>query len=245
MAKLMVVRADTVTDRVTPEQLRLWPRRTSPHPLPSHSVSHSRGRFSPVDVESLKAASLVLASGSPSRVRILKSLRLRFSATASRVDESSVASADPTELVIGLSSLKAKAAATSFTDSLVLGADTLISDEHGVIGKPVDQSDAKIILRRLSGKSHEVISGLTLIDQRHGQMITRSCTTRVVFRSLSDRTISRYVETGEPLGKAGAYALQGAGAILVGEVRGEYTNVLGLPVSTLLDLLSEGGYFLL
>ena len=138
---------------------------------------------------------------------------------------------------------KARAVAREWTGgpAVVLGADTEVVLDGRYLGKPRDAADAARMLRRLSGRTHEVVTGLALVDAASGREETLAVTTRVTMRDVSDEEISAYVATGEPLDKAGAYAVQGLGARLVARVDGCVTNVVGLPVETTRRLLERWG----
>ena len=138
---------------------------------------------------------------------------------------------------------KARAVAREWTGgpAVVLGADTEVVLDGRYLGKPRDAADAARMLRALSGRTHEVVTGLALVDARSGREETLAVTTRVTMLDASDEDIAAYVATGEPLDKAGAYAVQGLGARLVARVDGCFTNVVGLPVETARRLLERWG----
>ena len=138
---------------------------------------------------------------------------------------------------------KARAVAREWTGgpAVVLGADTEVVLDGRYLGKPRDAADAARMLRALSGRTHEVVTGLALVDARSGREQTLAVTTRVTMLDASDDEIAAYVATGEPLDKAGAYAVQGLGARLVARVDGCFTNVVGLPVETARRLLERWG----
>jgi septum formation protein len=178
---------------------------------------------------------LVLASGSPQRRAILGDLGVDFDVRVSDVAEEDegaprvVASENALRKALAVSD-----AAGDGADELVLGCDTLVATELSIWGKPADEAAAKETLRRLSGRTHEVVSGLALV--RRGDVRAATEITRVTFRELDDRTIDWYVSTGEWKGRAGGYAIQGRGAVLVKRIEGDYLNVVGLPVAALLEL---------
>src|SRR5262249_4214976 len=145
---------------------------------------------------------------------------LHFAIDPANVDERSFTAKNPQDLVCKLATEKAAAIRSRHSNCLLLGADTLIVDTAGPIGKPDDRVMAHAVLKRLSGVAHSVITGLTLIDQTTNQTVQKLAVTNVIFRQLSDETINRYLATGEPYGKAGGYALQGIGALLVKSVDG-------------------------
>jgi septum formation protein len=180
-------------------------------------------------------ARLVLASGSPQRRAILGDLGLEFDVRPSDVAEEDegaprvVASENALRKALAVSD-----AAGDDADELVIGCDTLVATELEIWGKPPNEAAARETLRRLSGRTHEVVSGLALV--RRGDVRAATEITAVTFRKLDDRTIDWYVSTGEWQGRAGGYAIQGRGAVLVKRIVGDYLNVVGLPVAALLEL---------
>jgi septum formation protein len=184
---------------------------------------------------------IVLASASPRRSELLQRLGLNFIVDASEYRESDHAGLEPRELVRRISSEKARKVATRHKDAVVIAADTLGVVGTRVIGKPNTPFEAVNMLKDISGKSHLVITGLTVVDTDTGKIVTRIVETKVYFRDLSAEEIHAYVDTGEPLDKAGAYAIQGLGALLVEKIEGDYYNVVGLPLCTLAVVLREFG----
>jgi len=179
---------------------------------------------------------LILASGSPRRKEILDTMGLSYSVDISDVDESF--SGSPKEMVIELSFRKASAVAKRHTDSFVLAADTLVFG-HEVLGKPKTDERAKEMLSKLSGNWHSVYTGLTLIDTKTGIHISRADQTRVHFTEMSTEEIAAYVASGEGNDKAGGYAIQGQGGMFIDKIEGSYSNVVGLPMALLRDMLKE------
>jgi septum formation protein len=176
---------------------------------------------------------LVLASGSPQRRAILGDLGLDFDVRPSDVAEESTG--PPAAVAAENARRKALAvAAAGAEDDVVLGCDTLVATEQAIWGKPADEDAARATLRHLAGRTHDVISGLVLISG--GEVRSATEVTRVTFRALSDAEIAWYVACGEWVGRAGGYAIQGRGAVLINRVEGDYLNVVGLPVAALLDL---------
>jgi septum formation protein len=178
---------------------------------------------------------LVLASGSPQRRAILGDLGLDFEVRPSDVAEED----EGAPRVVASENALRKAlavveAAGDGADELVLGCDTLVATELEIWGKPPNEDAARETLRRLSGRTHEVVSGLALV--RRGDVRAATEITKVTFRALDERTIDWYVSTGEWDGRAGGYAIQGRGAVLVKRIEGDYLNVVGLPVAALLEL---------
>jgi septum formation protein len=166
---------------------------------------------------------LVLASRSPRRSELLRSAGVGFRVEAADVDETPFSNELPVDYVRRLARAKAEAVA----GELVLGADTVVVIDGQILGKPVDSSDAIRMLRLLSGRPHEVITGICLAGE---VVVVAHATTTVFFAQLSEREIRDYVATGEPMDKAGAYAIQGWAARFVERIEGSYSNVVGLPV---------------
>ena len=179
---------------------------------------------------------LILASGSPRRREILDQMGLSYTVDVSDVDESFVGS--PEMMVAELSRRKAEAVAERHENSLVLAADTIVYD-GAILGKPGTPEIAKEMLKDLSGRMHSVFTGMTLVNTATHHSLTRVCETRVYFVSMTDTEIDEYVATGEPLDKAGAYAIQGRGGMFVERIEGSYSNVVGLPMAQLRRMLSE------
>ena len=183
------------------------------------------------------AGGLILASRSPQRRAILDQLGIPFEVAVSDIEE--LVEGPPGEVAAENAYRKAAAAATTAGARLVLGVDTIVTLGGRIYGKPVDAEDARKTLRALGGRSHAVMSGLCLIEPDRGRVRTAVSTTIVAFRALDERLIDWYVATGEWTGRAGGYAIQGQGASLVRSIDGDYLNVVGLPVATLLELAPE------
>ena len=145
------------------------------------------------------------------------------------------------EAVARLALRKARAVAVRRRHGLVLGADTIVVVDGEALGKPADRTDAVAMLRRLRGRTHEVMTGVAVIDAATGRDATETVTSRVTMRAYSDAEIARYVATDEPLDKAGAYAIQGAGGALVAGLEGSRSNVVGLPLAATAALLRRLG----
>ncbi|MBY0123957.1 nucleoside triphosphate pyrophosphatase [Bacillus sp. S/N-304-OC-R1] len=184
---------------------------------------------------------LILASSSPRRKELLENLHISFEVSSSDVDESFDPGLTPGEIVMELSSRKAKAVGGENPDAFVVGADTVVVLEGNVLGKPKDRTEAFAMLKSLSGKTHSVFTGVSII----GPEIDKNfyVKTDVVFWELSDEEINAYIDTGEPFDKAGAYGIQGFGSVLVKEINGDYFSVVGLPVSKTVRELRNVGYF--
>jgi septum formation protein len=185
---------------------------------------------------------VLLASASPRRHELLTRIGVPFTVRAPDIDESPDHGEMPVDYVRRVASAKAAAIAAA-TDELVIAADTTVDLESQILGKPIDDRDAESMLRRLSGRTHRVHTGVAV--RRNGQELVEVCTTLVTFVALDDAAIQWYVATGEPMGKAGAYALQGAGAALVESVHGSVSNVIGLPMHVVIDLAARTGVALL
>jgi septum formation protein len=177
-------------------------------------------------------ALLVLASRSPQRRAILDQLGIQFRVHAAEIDE--LESGPPHEVALENAYRKAAAVVGESPDELVLGVDTVVAVGSRLYGKAEDEAAASATLRALSGRRHEVVGGLCLIDQ--GRTRTAAATTLVEFRALDESLIEWYLRSGEWRDRAGAYAIQGKGAALVESIEGDYLNVVGLPVATLLSL---------
>ena len=176
---------------------------------------------------------LILASRSPQRRAILQRLGVAFEVRPTDVEE--LATGDADEVASENALRKARAAAAP--GELVLGVDTVVALDDALYGKPPDAAAARAMLATLGGRTHTVVSGLALVGGDRERVVTAR--TAVTFRPVSDRLLDWYVGTGEWAGRAGAYAIQGAGAALVTRVEGDYENVVGLPVATLVDLVPE------
>ena len=185
---------------------------------------------------------LVLASASPRRAQLLRQIGIDFEQSSSCVEEGGTETTDPKNLVVMLSRKKAEEVVRKLSVGWVLGADTVVVLDERILGKPADGSAAVDMLRSLSGREHRVLTGLTLIEAGRGRTLSRYEETRVWLRSLSDEDIEGYVATGEPLGKAGGYAIQGLGATLIERISGCYYNVVGLPLVCLVTMLREVGF---
>jgi septum formation protein len=188
---------------------------------------------------------LILASASPRRAEILAAAGIRFEIQPAEVDESPVSGESPIQLAERLASAKAEAVAPIFVhdkDAFILGADTVVSLDADSLGKPKDSADARAMLRKLQGREHQVITGVSLVRIADGERYTGSEITRVWFSEMTDREVDAYVLTGEPLGKAGAYAIQGLAGRYVSRIEGCYFNVVGLPIARVWQALTDFGW---
>lgn len=184
---------------------------------------------------------IVLASASPRRRALLDDLGLDFAVEPASFDEESVPVTSPVEWAKALADGKALEVARRHPDALVIGADTIVVIDGRILGKPKGPEDAHHMLRTLSGRTHTVYTGVSVRCLDRGWHALEAEGTDVTFGPLSDETIARYVATGEPLDKAGAYGIQGYGATLVKSVHGCYFNVVGLPLYRLARMLARFG----
>lgn len=183
---------------------------------------------------------LILASASPRRAEILRSVGWEFTVAAADVDETLLPGELAAVYVERLALTKARAVAANHPGRLVLGADTTVVVDGTILGKPEDAADARRMLRLLSGRRHQVLTGVALVraGASRDERVTHQ-KTDVMFASLSESEIDWYVATGEPMDKAGAYAIQGLGAVFIEEIRGDYWNVVGLPAPLVYRLLAK------
>jgi septum formation protein len=184
---------------------------------------------------------LILASASPRRAELLRQIGIPFRQVVSGVDEDLQDPAEPDQHVRTLSRRKAEDVAGRMSSGIVLGADTIVVLDEHILEKPADEKQAAEMLAMLSGRTHEVYTGLTLIDAARSESVSHVEVTEVTFRELTSEEIDAYVATGEPLDKAGAYGIQERGALLVSGIRGCYFNVVGLPLAGLMRVLDGLG----
>jgi septum formation protein len=183
---------------------------------------------------------LVLASASLRRKSLLTEAGYRFQTIASEVDETLPAGLSPEDAAVEVARRKAMAVLPRARDSVILAADTIVVTPSGEIaGKPLDAADARRMLRALSGSTHVVITGVFIIDASTGQTASEAVSTRVIFGKMTDAEIDAYVDSGEALGKAGAYAIQETGDRFVRRVEGSFTNVVGLPMEVVSRMLKS------
>lgn len=186
-------------------------------------------------------AQIILASGSPRRKELLQILGLKFSVVESNYKEDLKQNLKPRALAIFLSQAKAKVAAIQYQNAIIIAADTLISFQNKILGKPQSPEDAFKMLWQMRGKAHAVISGFTILDAKSGKMDSHAVETKIFFRKFSAQEIKNYIHTGETLDKAGAYSIQGLGQLLIAKIEGDYTNVVGLPLAALAQSLKKFG----
>lgn len=177
---------------------------------------------------------IILASKSPRRRELLKYITDDFEIQSADVDETLPNGIEPCEAVKYLSKIKAEPFRNS--NDIVIGADTVVSINNEILGKPTDEEDAKKMLKLLSGKTHTVYTGVTIIKGDRQESFAQA--TEVTFHDLDDEIINKYIATGSPMDKAGAYGIQDFGALLVKKIDGDYFNVVGLPISTLYRFLT-------
>ncbi len=184
---------------------------------------------------------IILASASPRRKEILEKTGLKFKVDKSGCEEITDPGMRPHEIARFLSREKARHVAAKYRDALIIAADTLVFLRGRLFGKPCNEEDAKEMLKALSGKAHSVITGFTIIDTASNKELSRSVQSKVFFKRLSRDEIAAYIRSGEPLDKAGAYGIQGLGALLVRRIEGDFFNIMGLPLYALAGSLKKFG----
>jgi len=180
---------------------------------------------------------IILASQSPRRRYLLERAGLKFAVVPSTFDETSVSISAPEEYVRRLAESKAADISLKYPGSWVIGADTVVVVDATILGKPGSLSEARDMLRRLSGRPHEVLTGYCVCCRSRDFLFTDCSRTEVLFKTLTPEEIEWYIQTNEPFDKAGAYAIQGIGTFLVKRINGSYTNVVGLPVCEVIEIL--------
>jgi septum formation protein len=183
----------------------------------------------------------ILASESPRRRQLLEQIGLKFQVVPSNSSEDLESGLEPHELVKSLSLKKASSVASKYKNAVVIAADTFGVLGGRILGKPKTADEAREMLMAMSGKTHSVITGFTILDADDGRAVSRSVETKVHFKKLTAEEIDAYVRSGEPLGKAGAYAIQGLGAAIIERIEGDFYNVVGLPLSAVVEGLREFG----
>jgi len=179
---------------------------------------------------------VILASQSPRRIELLKTVIKNFRVIPSKTDEVCDIDLSPEENAVLLGREKATWVAKHHPHNLVIGADTMVVLKNKIIGKPTDAENARQILRQLSGQEHKVITGVAVV---HSKIFSAVSISHVRIKALTQNEINSYVESGEPMDKAGAYAIQGEGSFLVESYSGSYSNIIGLPMDLLKDLLQK------
>lgn len=180
---------------------------------------------------------IILASASPRRKEILENTNVKFRTIKSEIDEVVLENELPCQVAMRLAFEKSMDVATNYKSSLIIGADTIVVLGDEVLGKPKDEEDAINMLKRLSNKEHQVITGISLINLDENKKIIDYVVSNVKFKDLTEEDIKDYIKTKESLDKAGAYGIQGYGALLVEKIEGDYFNIVGLPISKISDLL--------
>ena len=182
---------------------------------------------------------MILASKSPRRSYLLKQAGLTFDVIPGNFDETTIPETIPLEYVKTLSRAKAEEIAVQYPESWVIGADTIVVIDDTILGKPKERASARAMLHQLSGKTHQVHTGFTIRHLQSDCRITHCVSTDVTFKTLTTDEIEWYVNCDEPFDKAGAYAIQGLGTFLVRRINGSYTNVVGLPVCEVIEILIQ------
>lgn len=185
----------------------------------------------------MESGTIVLASASPRRSELMELAGIPFSVMPADICEDVLPGEQPAIHVMRLSREKAQAVAAKSNGRLFIGADTVVVLDGRIMGKPADEAEAHEMLSALSGRTHEVITGFTLFNRVSGDCLSRSVRTEVIFRDLGEEEIRAYIASGCPMDKAGAYAIQGRAVHFVRSISGSYTNVIGLPMAELYELL--------
>lgn len=185
---------------------------------------------------------IVLASISPRRKMLLEQVQIPFIQISPAAEERVPQGGDFSDIVVRNAIKKAESVGAIYPDNLILAADTLVELVGKPLGKPIDSSEAKEMLRKLSGCIHNVHSGIAVCNSKENIILSRHVETRVTFRNLTEEEIDDYIATGEPLDKAGSYGIQGRGALFIERIEGCFFNVMGLSLSTLWEMLKEIGY---
>ena len=180
---------------------------------------------------------IILASGSPRRKEILENTNLKFSVITSDIDERIFENEEPIQLVLRLAFEKCMSVAQNNPSDLVIGADTIVVLDNEILGKPKNEEEAFNTLSKLSNREHQVITGMSIVNLENEKKIVNYAISNVKFKKLTDQDIKDYISTKECLDKAGSYGIQGYGALLVEEIKGDYFNIVGLPISKLSDIL--------
>ncbi len=184
---------------------------------------------------------LILASSSPRRCELLRQMGLEFDVIPSRIEENEISSETPQDHVLRLAETKVKVVATHYPDRWVIAADTIVYIHEMILGKPKNRDEAMEMLRLLSGKTHTVLTGFSVYHLGKGKRDKELIQTKVKVKALTPSEMEWYVHTGEPFDKAGGYAIQGIGAFMIESIQGSYTNVVGLPLCELIQMLQRLG----
>ena len=182
---------------------------------------------------------LILASSSPRRKELLERVGLRFEVVPSRVEENIKNGECPVDHVLRLAEEKALDVAKDLKDLWVIAADTIVLVDGEILGKPAGKQEAYQMLLKLSGKEHRVITGFCILNTSNGESVKESVETTVTFKKLTEEEIQGYIKTKEPFDKAGGYAIQGKGSFMIREIKGSYSNVIGLPICEVVEALQR------
>lgn len=189
----------------------------------------------------MQKAQLILASASPRREELLSLAGISFRVIPSEVNEGMVGDESPEGHVLRLSEEKAASVAGMYPDAWVLGADTVVIINGEVLGKPTRREEARVMMHKLSGRTHRVITGFTLLKATTKARVRKAVTSAVTFREMTAEEMEWYIETEEPYDKAGGYAVQGRAALFIRAISGSHTNVIGLPICEVVEALREVG----
>ena len=184
---------------------------------------------------------IVLASSSPRRKELLAKTGLKFIVDPGDYEEDMTLKLKPVELAKVLSRGKAESVAKKYKDAIIIGADTFIVHKDQVMGKPHTSSRAIAMLKKLSGKSHSVITGFTILDTKTGKSLSRAVASKVYFAAMTPHEIAAYVKTGEPLERGGGYAVQDRGSVFIKKMEGDFLGIMGLPIYELTKALKHFG----
>lgn len=184
---------------------------------------------------------LILASKSPRRYELLKQVGLECDVIPSSVEEDTIKGESPRRHVLRLAEAKALDVGNQYPDRWVIAADTIVYIDHSILGKPKSREQVIKMLRRLSGKEHQVLTGFSVLHLEKSKRDRGAVRTAVKFKKLAQPEIEWYIRTGEPYDKAGGYAIQGVGSFMIESIKGSYTNVVGLPVCELIQMLNRLG----
>jgi len=182
---------------------------------------------------------IILASASPRRKELLRQIGLIFEVVPSEIEEDVKDGEEPREHVLRLARLKAQEIARDQDSAVIIGADTIVVLGGEILGKPKDEEEAFAMLSQLSGRVHRVVTGFCVLDASDGSEYSEAVESKVRFKHLTPEEIRGYIKTDEPMDKAGAYAVQGRGSYMIKEIQGSYTNVVGLPLCELVEVLSR------
>ena len=184
---------------------------------------------------------IVLASASPRRMALLEQLGLNFTVDAAAWEDEAIVGSEPHQIARQISLKKAQSVSGKHPNAIIIAADTFGVIDGQILGKPHSEDEARTMLQTISGRRHAVITGFTVTDTRTGKTVSNSVETAVDIKRLTEGEIETYLKSGEPLDKAGAYAIQGLGAAIVERIEGDYFNVVGLPLCALSETLKEFG----